>query len=110
MRPLRQRSPKSPTAPAAELVTNNTLAVPNGQAMPVKVRDAKSVRVTAAGPTGCQLDVVGLTASPFDADVYVVKVDTGNVLNEGGAGKANNEGGSSHLVRICSRSPPAGGA
>lgn len=75
-----------------ELVTNNTLAVPNGQAMPVKVRDAKSVRVTAAGPTGCQLDVVGLTASPFDADVYVVKVDTGNVLNEGGAGKANNEG------------------
>ena len=74
-----------------ELVTSNTLAVPNGQAMQVKVRDAKSVRVTAAGPTGCQLDVGGLTASPFDPDVYVVKVDTGNVLTEGGAGKANNE-------------------
>lgn len=74
-----------------ELVSNNTLAVPNGQSMPVKVRDAKSVRVTASGPTGCQLDVVGLTASPFDADAYIVKVDTGNVLNEGGAGRANNE-------------------
>ena len=74
-----------------ELVSNNTPAVPNGQAFPVKVRDAKSVRVTASGPTGCQLDVVGLIASPFDADAYIVKVDTGNVLAEGGAGRANNE-------------------
>ncbi len=74
-----------------ELVSNNTLAVPNGQSMPVKVRDAKSVRVTASGPTGCQLDAVGLTSSPFDADAYIVKVDTGNVLSEGGAGRANNE-------------------
>ena len=75
-----------------ELVSNNTPAVPNGQAFPVKVRDIKSVRVTASGPTGCQLDVVGLTSSPFDADAYIVKVDTGNVLTEGGAGRANNEG------------------
>lgn len=59
--------------------------------MPVKVRDAKSVRVTASGPTGCQLDAVGLTSSPFDADAYIVKVDTGNALTEGGAGRANNE-------------------
>lgn len=74
-----------------ELVSTNTLAVANGQSMPVKVRDAKSVRVTASGPTGCQLDVVGLTSSPFDADAYIVKVDTGNALTEGGAGRANNE-------------------
>jgi len=74
-----------------ELVSNNTQAVPNGQSIPVKVRDAKSVRVTASGPTGCQLDAVGLTSSPFDADAYIVKVDTGNALNEGGAGRANNE-------------------
>ena len=59
--------------------------------MTVKVRDAKSVRVTASGPTGCQLDVVGLIASPFDTDAFIVKVDTGNVLTEGGAGRANNE-------------------
>ena len=74
-----------------ELVSNNTPAVANGQSFPVKVRDAKSVRVTASGPTGCQLDVVGLISSPFDVDAYVVKVDTGNALNEGGAGKSNNE-------------------
>lgn len=74
-----------------ELVANNTLAVPNGQSMPVKVRDAKSVRVTATGPTGCQLDVAGLTSSPFDPDAFIVKVDTGNALTEGGAGRANNE-------------------
>ena len=48
-----------------ELVTSNTLAVPNGQAMQVKVRDAKSVRVTAAGPTAASSMLVdGLTASP----------------------------------------------
>lgn len=75
-----------------ELVSNNTPAVPNGQSMPVRVREAKSVRVTAAGPTGCQLDAVGLTSSPFDPDVFVVKVDTGSVLNEGGAVRGNNEG------------------
>ena len=74
-----------------ELVSSNTQAVPNGQSMTVKVRDAKSVRVTASGPTGCQLDVVGLIASPFDTDAFIVKVDTGNVLTEGGAGRANNE-------------------
>ena len=74
-----------------ELVSNNTPAVANGQSMFVKVRDAKSVRVTASGPTGCQLDAVGLTTSPFDADAYIVKVNTSNVLTEGGAGRANNE-------------------
>lgn len=75
-----------------ELVSNNTPAVANGQSMFVKVRDAKSVRVTASGPTGCQLDVVGLLSSPFDPDAFIVKVDTGNALIEGGAGRANNEG------------------
>lgn len=74
-----------------ELVSSNTPAVPNGQSMSVKVRDVKSVRVTASGPTGCQLDAVGLTSSPFDADAFIVKVDTGNALTEGGAGRANNE-------------------
>jgi len=74
-----------------ELVSENTLAVTNGQFASVRVRAAKSVRVTASGPTGCQLDVVGLTSSPFDADAYVVKADTGNALTEGGAGRANNE-------------------
>ncbi len=74
-----------------ELVSSNTPAVPNGQSTFVKVRDAKSVRATASGPTGCQLDVVGLIASPFDPDAFIVKVDTGNALTEGGAGRANNE-------------------
>ena len=36
-------------------------------------------------------DVQGLIASPFDADAYIVKVDAGNALVEGGAGRANNE-------------------
>ena len=75
-----------------ELVSNNTPAVANGQSMFVKVRDAKTVRVTASGPTGCQLDVVGLSSSPFDPDAFIVKVDTGSALTEGGAGRANNEG------------------
>ncbi len=75
-----------------ELVSDNTLAVVNGQFASVRVRAAKSVRVTASGPTGCQLDVVGLTTIPFDADAYIVKADTGSALTEGGAGRANNEG------------------
>ena len=75
-----------------ELVSSNTPAVPNGQSMSVKVRDAKSVRATASGPTGCQLDVVGLISSPFDPDAFVVRVDAGNALVEGDAGRANNEG------------------
>lgn len=74
-----------------ELVSNNTPAVPNGLSMNVKVRDARAVRVVASGPTGCTVDAVGLITSPFDADAYIVKVDTGNALTEGGAGRANNE-------------------
>ena len=63
----------------------------NGQSVNVRVREAKSVRAIASGPTGCQLDTVGLTQSPFDPDVFVVKVDAGNALSEGGAVRANNE-------------------
>ena len=74
-----------------ELVSNNTPAVANGQSMFVKVRDAKSVRVTAGGPTGCQLDVVGLSSSPFDPDAFIIKGATGNALSEGGAGRVSNE-------------------
>jgi len=74
-----------------ELLSHNTPAIANGQSFPLRVREARSVRAIATGPTGCQLDTVGLTTSPFDPDVFVVKVDTGNALSEGGAVRGNNE-------------------
>lgn len=74
-----------------ELLSSNTGAIANGASTLLRIREAKSVRAIATGPTGCQLDTVGLTTSPFDPDVFVVKVDTGNALSEGGAVRGNNE-------------------